>query len=360
MLRRLALLVTVSLAGAHAIKVVTPLTGPTTPTVPTAAYRPADPLYAQQWNLQAIHMEGAWAVTRGAPVTVAVLDTGYHATAELAGRTFPGYDFVSDPTRSGDGDGRDANPADPGATAYHGSLVAQIIGAAHDGRGVAGINPQARLLEVRVADAQGTISVPDLVDALRWAAGLKVAGAPVNARPARVINLSLFADFIPLTGCDARVQSALDDVARVGAVVIAGAANDGADARGYTPAGCRGVITVTATDDQNRRPTYANYGSSVAIAAPGGTAAHGILTNVPESPQPRDGTSLAAPHVAGVVSLMLGLNLKLTPAQVKVLLRQTARPFPGGTCDPDPRKTCGAGLLDAARAVTAARPTSAR
>ena len=353
MWRRTALLLALALTGAQALKIVTP-TGVTPPASP-AAYRPADPLYLQQWNLTAIRMEAAWALTRGERVTVAVLDTGFFPNSELAGRVFPGYDFVSDPTRSGDGDGRDPDPRDPGTTAYHGSLVAQLIGAAHDGRGIAGVNPQARVLEVRVADAEGTIAVPDLVDALRWSAGLKVAGAPLNTRPARVINLSLFADFIPLTGCDPRVQAALDEVTARGVVVVAGAANDGADARGYTPAGCRGVITVTATDDRGRRPAYANYGPAVTLAAPGGTPAHGILTALPESPAPRDGTSLAAPQVSGAVSLMLGVNPRLTPARVAALLRQTAAPFPGGRCDPDPMKTCGAGLLDVGRAMKAAQ-----
>lgn len=341
-----------SLAGA--IKIVTPTPVRPSP-VSSGAYRPSDPLYPRQWDMEAIHMRAAWALSRGAPVTVAVLDTGFTPTSELAGRVFPGYDFVSSVQRSGDGDGYDPDPTDPGTTAYHGTLVAQVIGAAHDGRGIAGVNPQARIVMVRVADTAGTIDAQDLADAIRWSAGLPVEGVPPNPRPAKVLNLSLFVDFIPLTGCDARVQSALDEVAKRGVVVVAGAANDGARADGYTPAGCRGVITVTATDDQGLRPAYANFGPKVALAAPGGTAAHGITTALPQSPGEQNGTSLAAPHVSGVVSLMLGLNPALTPAGVLNILRQTAQPFPGGRCDPDPQKTCGAGLLDAGKALAAAK-----
>lgn len=352
-MRRLLTLALLGCSLAGAIKIVTPT--PARPLPSPAAYRPSDPLYPRQWDMEAIHMPAAWAISRGAPVTVAVLDTGYHPTDELAGRVFPGYDFVSSLERSGDGDGYDPDPSDPGTTAYHGTLVAQIIGAAMDGRGVAGVNPQARLVMVRVADTGGTIDAQDLADAIRWSAGLPVEGVPANPRPAKVLNLSLFVDFIPLTGCDARVQAALDEVAKQGVVVVAGAANDGVRADGYTPAGCRNVITVTATDDRNLRPAYANYGPKVALAAPGGTAAHGILSVLDGSPRELNGTSLAAPHVTGVVSLMLGLNPALTPTQVLTILKQTAQPFPGGRCDPDPAKTCGAGLLDAGRALAAAK-----
>lgn len=330
-----------------------------TPAAPTV-YRPSDPLFARQWNLQAIRVPGAWAqvgALRGARATVAVLDTGFVNSPELAGRLVNGYDFVSDPARAGDGDGRDADASGVGQFAYHAEVIGNLIGAAHDGRGMAGINPQARVVQVRVAGTDGLIDPQDLADGMRWAVGLSVPGAPLNPNPARVLNLSLFADFIPLTGCDARIQAAVDAVTARGALVVAGAANDGADARGYSPAGCRNVLTVTSVAEGGQRPGYANWGTSVALAAPGGERGHGVPASSLSGlggERALDGTSFAAPHAAGVASLLFGLKPALTPAGVRDLLTRTATPFPTGRCDPDPRKLCGRGALNAEAAVRAA------
>ncbi|MFC5848971.1 S8 family serine peptidase [Deinococcus petrolearius] len=337
--------------------------GPANPTgtLPAGfAATPADPLYPRQWSLRAIRAGGAWALLRGqtlSPVTVAVLDTGAVPSAELGARLVPGYDFVSDPARSGDGDGRDRDPAALGASAYHGEVVAGIVAAAHDGRGMAGLDPHARVLAVRVAGTDGLIAPQDLADALRWAAGLPVAGAPANPAPARILNLSLYADFVPLTGCDPRVQAAVDAVTARGALVVAGAANDGADSRGYSPAGCRNVLTVTSVTGAGARPAYANWGRSVALAAPGGEPGHGVVASSVSGPggvREPDGTSFAAPHVSGVAALLLAARPALTPAALRDLLTRTATPFPGGRCDPDPLKGCGSGTLNAEAALRAA------
>lgn len=323
--------------------------------------RPSDPLFGRQWNLQSIQVPEAWAQlpagrSWGPPVTVAVLDTGYVDSPELRGRVVNGYDFVSNPARSGDGDGRDRDASATGQYAYHGEVIANLIAAAHDGRGMAGLNPQARIVHVRVAGNDGLIEVGDLVDGLKWAAGIPVPGVPANPNPARLLNLSLYADFIPLTRCDPRVQAAVDAVTARGTLVIAGAANDGADAAGYSPAGCRNVLTVTSVTQSGQRPAYANWGRSVALGAPGGEQGHGIpassLSGMNGERSP-DGTSFAAPHATGVASLLLTVRPRLTPAQVRDLLTRTVNPFTGG-CDPDPARTCGAGLLNASEALRAA------
>ncbi|WP_161881899.1 S8 family serine peptidase [Deinococcus alpinitundrae] len=327
---------------------------PAAPT-PINTVMPSDPLYSQQWNLAAVRMPAGWAVTPGEAVTVAVLDTGYVNDPELAGRLTSGYDFVSDSARSGDGDGRDADASGVGAFRYHGEGVANIIAAAHDTLGMAGVNPRARIVAVRVAGEDGLIAPQDLIDGLRWAAGLRVGGAPLNLRPAKVINLSLYADFIALTGCDAGVQRAVDEVTARGVLIVAGAANDAADAGGYSPAGCRGVLTVAGTNRAGRRASYSNFGASVALAAPGGEQSGPLVFSAVEGEQRRSGTSFAAPQVTGLASLVMGLNPKLTPAQVIDLLRRTAQPFVGGRCDADPAKSCGAGLMDAGAALRAAK-----
>lgn len=347
----------------------TPSPAPVPPRAATppgsAAALPTDPLYARQWDLRAIRAPQAWALWQGsappAPVTVAVLDTGYVASPELAGRVVNGYDFVSDPGRAADGNGRDPDASAVGPFAYHGEVIANLIAAAHDGRGMAGINPRARIVHVRVADVNGEIAPQDLADALRWAAGLSVPGAPVNPNPARVLNLSLFADFIPLTGCDARIQAAVDAVAARGVLVVAGAGNDGKDARGYSPAGCRGTLTVTSVSETGQRPGYANWGRSVSLAAPGGDPARGIvassLSGAGGERQP-NGTSFAAPHVSGVASLLLSVRPGLSRLSLTLLLTRGVTPFAGGRCDPDPLKSCGAGLINAELALKSALASS--
>lgn len=326
------------------------------PAPPAAPAPITDPYYAQQWNLAQIRVPQAWAVTPGAPVTVAVLDTGYVPSEELAGREVNGYDFVSDPARSGDGDGRDADATGIGPLSFHAEVVANLIAAGRDGRGVVGVNPQARIVHVRVGGTDGLIAPQDLADAVRWAAGLTVPGVPANPNPAKVENLSLYADFIPLTGCDARVNAAIQAVVARGVLVVAGAANDGADAAGYTPAGCRNVLTVTAVDRAGQRPEYANWGRTVALAAPGGTRSEGLPLWSRGALTLKNGTSFSAPQVAGVASLMLGVNPSLKPAALISMLRSTATPFPGGLCDvAEPQHTCGAGTVNAEAAVNLAR-----
>ena len=187
---------------------------------------------------------------------------------------------------------------------------------------------------------------------MRWAAGLAVPGVPANAYPARVLNLSLGGR----SQCSPAWQSAIDDVTARGAVVVVAAGNENRDAKDYTPAGCDGVITVAATDRNGSRARFSNFGAAVEISAPGvnvlstwntGTTTPGAATYAWMS-----GTSMAAPHVSGVVSLMLSRNPSLTPAQVLAILQQTARRFPvGSTCT---TSLCGSGIVDAEAAIRSA------
>ena len=213
------------------------------------------------------------------------------------------------------------------------------------------------ILPVRVLGKCGGFT-SDIVDGLRWAAGLSVSGVPVNANPARVANLSLGGS----GSCDSTWQNGINAVTAAGMVVVVAAGNSSSNASNFNPASCNGVITVAATNRSGSKAWYSNYGATVEISAPGGetsTSANGILstlntgTTIPaaDSYVYYQGTSMAAPHVTGVVSLMLSLNPSLTPAQVLTILQSTARPFPGGsTCN---TSLCGSGMLDAAAAVNA-------
>ncbi len=402
----------------------------------TLTKTPNDTLYAtEQWwlgplatgSLGVPGMPAAWDRSTGAPVSglppvVAVLDSGYTNHPELDSRWVnAGYDFVGSTDYANDGNGRDADAADPGdrltaaeiaanpalwdgcepreRSSWHGTVMAGQIGAVSDNRaGVAGLHwaMDARILPVRVAGKCGA-AVGDVVDGLRWAAGLRVTGVPDNTNPARVIVVGV-AGFEP---CDAAspdvnvaaaAQLYIDTLAAVratGAIVIAAAGNQRAIVG--RPASCAGAFAVTSVNRQGFKAIYANYGSQIALATVGGDAAAdrdcddlladtGLVSTGNDGAGPvgnfayaaGSGTSFAAPVVAGVAALMWSVNPALSVAQVEAGLRQTARPHvqvpilqacsassgnKGGRCQCT-TGICGAGLLDADQALAyAAAPT---
>ncbi|QLG10504.1 S8 family serine peptidase [Deinococcus sp. D7000] len=269
------------------------------------------------------------------PVTVAVVDTGILPQAALDGRRQSGYDFAA-------GSARPPHRIHP-----HGTAVAGMV---HS------VDPGARILDVRLSDTQGRTTLKKAIDALRWAAGLEVAGAPLNHFPARVINASFVLKTVPHTGCAPATQRAVSEILAHGSVIVAAAGNTNAPAWRNTPAGCRGVITVGATDTQDRRAPYSDWGSAVTLSAPGGTQAEGVDVWWGPRWAERRGSSYAAPLVAGAASLLLAQHPALTPAQVKAILQRSARPFAVGSCDPRHRAGCGAGVLDVTAALRAASP----
>jgi serine protease len=358
---------------------------------------PGDARYPEQWSLHeavseiaGANLPAAWDLTTGASgLVIAVVDTGVVVHADLdSTRMLAGYDFVTDAFVANDGDGRDGDPADPGdwvsagdiasyqrlctqseSSSWHGTHVTGIIAAnGNNGAGVAGINWNSKLLPVRVLGKCGGY-LSDVLDGARWAAGLAVPGAPVNSHPARVINMSLGAT----TSCSPLVQSAIDEILAAGVVVVAAAGNSGQDASAITPGNCPGVIAVGSIGRDGNRAYYSSTGATIALSAPGGAQmfindAGGILSllntgaTVPDASPGGDryaflqGTSMAAPHVTGVVSLMLSLSPGLTPAQVRQKLRAASRSFPdGSTCT---ASLCGAGMLDALAAVQSALKTT--
>jgi serine protease len=354
------------------------------------ALTPNDPRFAEQWHLQAVSTAGqinygidapaAWDITTGDAVTVAVLDTGVlFAHADLLGKLLPGYDFISSDSpdvfrTANDGDGRDPDASDPGDwvsaedadllgcqtsdSSWHGSHVAGTIAAAtNNGVGVAGVNWQAMILPLRVLGKCGGYT-SDTVDAMRWATGLPVLDVPQNPHPARILNLSLGSP----GSCDVTWQDAIDDVNARGAVVVVAAGNDGQDlsAAPSSPAVCSGVLAVAASDRGGSKAGYSNYGSAVAVSAPGGTTANSVLSTLDggltlplqdSGIGPRFGTSMATAHAAGVASLVLGRNPGLSREQVVAALTGGVTPFP-----PDSDCAaggCGTGILNARLALGA-------
>lgn len=366
-----------------------------------ALYTPGDSLFGNQWALTApgdthygIDAIGAWDLTTGDPgLTVAVIDTGLLYThPEFADRTWPGYDFVSDAWAGNDGDARDSDATDPGdwtatddcgpgwtaqPSSWHGTHVAGIIGAAGDnGSGTAGVTWGSRILPVRVLGRCGGYD-SDIADGMYWAAGLPVAGVPNNPHPARVLNLSLGGQDL----CSPVFQNAIDAVRAVGAVVVVAAGNSAINVADVTPANCNGVIAVGATDRNGNLARYSDFGSGVDVSAPGGAMSsrgdlNGILSTYNEGGDlagtmgyaPLQGTSMAAPHVSGVVALMLSVNPGMGADQVEAILKSTLTPLPAGSmCNrcgdtkpiPCTAELCGHGIVNASAAVIAAEVAAA-
>ena len=332
---------------------------------------PNDPMFAQQWHYYepagGINLPSAWDITTGSnSIVVAVIDTGIRPHADLAGRLLPGYDFIANLAAANDGNGRDSDPSDPGdsgcgksSSTWHGTHVAGTIGAAsNNSSGLSGTNWGSKILPLRVLGLCGGYT-SDIIDALRWAAGISIPGVPLNTTPARVANLSLGG---ANGGCSTTFQNAVNDVIARGMVVVVAAGNSNSDATTFEPASCAGVVAVSATGRSGNRASYSNFGAKVAIAAPGGSGSNGVLSTLnaglttpgADSYAYYQGTSMAAPHVAGTASLMLSANPALTPAQVRQILQSSARQFPTGTGSDCSIAACGAGIVDAGAAVAAA------
>ncbi len=380
---------------------------------------PGDPRYAQQWWLQqpgldsggAPNFLSAWTqyTTGSANAIVAVLDNGIVSHPDLAGKVINGYDMVADTAFSNDGDGRDGDPTDTGdwvdstdlaraeyagcqleSSTWHGTAIAGMIAANVDAVGGASINWPGRVLAVRVAAKCGA-DVADIVDGMRWVAGLGVClrsdasgncfeTSSVLAAPrARVVNISFGGD-----GACNVYQDAIDELRARGVVVVAAAGNE--HTLPTRPAKCPGVIGVAALNRDGFKSTYSNFGSSLTIATVGGDDGDGAWGDIVadsgllsvgntggRGPGASDwfnyyGTSFSTPIVAGAVSLMLSVNPNLTAAQIEQGLRLSARPHVSSTLpgvaacsNANPGRclcttaTCGAGILDAPQALAYAQ-----
>ena len=344
---------------------------------------PNDTMYAQQWALGkgvgGIRAAQAWDLTPAGTIAVAVIDTGIRSHPELDGKRMAGYDMIADKRYSGDDDGRDADATDAGdadaefecsddfdfMSSWHGTHVAGIIAASsNNGAGMTGVAPNARIIPVRVLGRCGGTEL-DVADAIRWAAGVPVAGVPLNNNPAKVLNLSLGGK----GPCSNDMQSAVDGAVDRGSVVVVAAGNDGKRVRDFSPANCRGVIAVAAGNLLGDLSSYSNFGTGIAITAPGGDSGDmpGVVstlnggTALPAIPSyaTYSGTSMAAPHVAGVVALMLMRDPTLSVGQVINRLLAGARLFVAGSDCGSVPGACGAGLLDAVGAVNRVVPTRA-
>ncbi|HEX9172315.1 MAG TPA: S8 family serine peptidase [Telluria sp.] len=341
----------------------------------TRMMTPTDPMYTQQWHYYetagGLRLPAAWDQSTGTGVNVAVIDTGFRPHADLSGKFLPGYDFIVDTFVSNDGNGRDSDASDPGDayaanecgsgvpasnSSWHGTHVAGTVAAnTNNGVGVAGVAYNARIVPVRVLGKCGGYT-SDIADGIIWASGGAVSGVPVNANPAKVINMSLGGS----GACDATSQAAINSARSRGTVVIVAAGNSNVNVSNASPANCSGVVAVAAVGRTGGRASYSNYGSLIDVAAPGGDGSNSVISTLNSgttSPGSDNyagyqGTSMATPHVAGVAALMLAKNSTLTPDQIESKLKSTARAFPVACT------TCGTGIVDANAAVLSAAGTT--
>ena len=329
---------------------------------------PNDRFYDAQWHYPAMNLENAWDMEDGTsnPVTVAVVDTGAIPHPDLAGTFVGGFDFISVLEISGDGDGRDADPTDLGQeSGYHGAHVAGTVAAqTNNGIGLAGVSWGAKVVPIRVLGINGSGTLADIVDGTLWAGGESITGIPNNPNPAKVINLSLGGE----RPCSSTEDFAFETLKNKGIVVVVAAGNNNTNAGFFSPASCSNVITVGATGPQGQRAPYSNFGLAIDVMATGGDTnksilfegrqiSAGVYSTIKDDNTgefifaPYQGTSMAAPHIAGIAALMLSKEPSLTPDQILARLVDAATPLTASQCGRPSANECGAGLVDAAAAL---------
>ncbi len=334
---------------------------------------PGDTYYSYQWHYPLINLPSAWDITTGnSDVEVAVIDTGVlFDHPDLTGQFLDdGYDFISDTEISLDGDGVDDDPADPGdqddvddGSSFHGTHVSGTIAALSDNdTGVAGVAWNTKILPLRVLGYGGGTSY-DIQQAVLYAAGLSTDYDGIRRDHAvDVINLSLGG-----TSYSKSEAEVYEEAREAGVIIIAAAGNNGNTIKSY-PAAYDGVVSVSAVGYDEALASYSSYGETVDIAAPGGSSTDsngdgyvdGVLSTIGDDSSGDIemgyafciGTSMAAPHVAGVVALMKAVFPGMTPDNFDALLQAGSLTTDLGDSDWD--EEYGWGLIDAYKAVQVA------
>jgi len=271
----------------------------------SAVFDPNDTYWSYQWNMRIVKANSAWDTQLGKQtIVVAVVDTGVkYSHPDLSGRVINGYDFINN-----DPDAMDDH--------WHGTHVAGIVGAiTSNGIGVAGL-AQVSILAVKVLSASGS--------GTDWTVAQGITYSADNG--AHVINLSL--------GCYCTSQL-MEDATNYayntkGKLLVAAAGNDNTNTRLY-PAAYNNVIAVSATNNNDKKASYSNWGDWIELSAPGGDTIGGpygktyvLSTYLNDNYAFAAGTSMASPHAAGVAALTLSQYPTLTNTQLRTHLASTA------------------------------------
>ncbi|GIE88757.1 S8 family peptidase [Actinoplanes regularis] len=285
----------------------------------------SDQYRGQQWDLATMRATEAWQKSTGAGVTVAVIDTGVDATnVDLYGKVLTGWDATTDKA----GGNVDANG--------HGTHVAGTIGAVTGNTiGVSSVAPDTKIMPVRVLGKDGSGNMSDTAEGIIWAAD----------HGAQVINMSLGG-----TSKVTAVSNAIAYARGKGVTVVAAAGNERAKGSPVSyPGADAGVIAVAATDSSDRVASYSNAGSYVDVAAPGSDIMSTYPSALGKSYTTMSGTSMAAPHVAGLVALLKSAQPSLTPDQIEQAIEKSAVDLGPSGRDND----FGYGRVDAVAALAA-------
>jgi serine protease len=299
---------------------------------------PNDPRYNEQWNMKMIDVQGAWPISTGRDVVTAVIDTGvaykdfedFHRLEDLDKTEFKtGYDFVNKRVEALDDQA-------------HGSHVAGTIAqSTNNGKGVVGVAFGSRIMPVKVLSRTGAGSLADVADGIRFSAD----------HGATVINMSLGGPFPSMS-----LEEAVNHAYRKGTIVVCAAGNSNIPRKEY-PAGFDRAVSISSVGMEGKRAFYSNHGDSISLAAPGGDTknygpAGGVLQNTIKMGNHREsgyyafqGTSMAAPHAAGVAALVASTGVT-NPKAIETVLQRSATPV-----DADPIEGFGAGILNAKDAV---------
>ncbi|MEM7493925.1 MAG: S8 family peptidase [Pseudomonadota bacterium] len=371
---------------------------------------PDDPLFHLQWPYQNPDQIAGGAgfidfwtreATQGtSKVVIALIDTGLdlnHPDIQNSPNLAKGWDMVTHPEMSNDGNGRDPDPVDPGdlcrghnqfEDSWHGTHIAGTLGAGltNNTVGTAGGARDIKVVPVRALGKCGG-RLSDINDSIRWAAGAipdyDAFGNEVwNENPADIINLS----FGLFKSCPASLQDAIDAVTATGVTIVAAAGNHRVSTEFFAPAGCQNVITVAASDARGHLAHYSNFGRAVDLMAPGGDLGRddnadgypdGILSTkraemcldpVDQSAVPtcyyafEEGSSMAAAHVSAALALIKSKRPDLTRLELLDTLMAGVTPTTDDQCRNDCLnypgaepiagseniclRRCGAGLLN--------------
>lgn len=298
-----------------------------------------------RWGLEKIEAPQAWEITQGSEkVTVAIIDSGIdHTHKALKGRMWVNKDEIPGNGKDDDQNGyiddihgwdfrdNDNSSVEGSPLHWHGTFVAGLVGATIDKSGISGVAPQVKIMDIRFLNSKNRFYGSD------WDKFVKSIDYAAD-NGADVINLSIYANGKP----PHRLKRAIERAVRKNIVVV-GIAGNNSSAVQY-PGKYNSVIAVTATNESDRVASFSNFGPEVAVAASGNR----VVSTTPDGKYSRgNGTSFAAPHVSGLIGLLLSVDSTMEVEEIDQILKGSSQDLDDGGRD----NKYGYGLINAKRAL---------